>query len=114
MNCRGKESSNADSTNDCCCSVGCVSRQKIKGDDTTGRDDLPLQELLVDGASCDGCVSKIEKALLAVPGAKQISMNLDTGIATVTGTANFRYMVSAIEGAGFHATAKKTKSGMNP
>ncbi|WP_419834298.1 heavy metal translocating P-type ATPase [Endozoicomonas atrinae] len=60
-------------------------------------------ELRVSGLRCAGCVGKVEKALLAVAGVTEASVNLADRTARVAGTAATEELVSAIEGVGFSA-----------
>lgn len=87
----------------CCCAV------KEKTDtDTTERNlqsnDLPLHKLAVVGATCGGCVKKIEQALQSVAGVDDASMNLFAGIAIVSGDAAIPTLIRALEAVGFSAT----------
>jgi len=60
-------------------------------------------ELSIDGMTCASCVSRVEKALKAVPGVKEANVNLATERATVTGTANVAALIAAIDKAGYDA-----------
>ncbi|KQR69353.1 ATPase [Rhizobium sp. Leaf384] len=57
----------------------------------------------VEGMSCASCVARVEKALAAVPGVIEVSVNLATERATVTHAADLAptAMVAAIEAAGY-------------
>lgn len=66
-------------------------------------DDDQIQ-LSVSGATCASCVAAIEKALLSVPGATNAHMNLADNTASVTGTADIKALVRAIESAGYGAS----------
>ncbi|MDA0664432.1 MAG: heavy metal translocating P-type ATPase [Proteobacteria bacterium] len=57
----------------------------------------------VEGMSCAGCVSNVEKALAGVPGVDGVSVNLATGLAEVGGHAASRDLFAAVDGAGYHA-----------
>ncbi len=59
--------------------------------------------LLIDGASCASCVSKIEKALKAVPGVRDASMNLAEHSASVQGRVPLEQLIRAVESAGYQA-----------
>ncbi|WP_257283811.1 heavy metal translocating P-type ATPase [Endozoicomonas sp. SESOKO1] len=60
-------------------------------------------ELRLSGLRCAGCVGKVEKALLAVTGVTEASVNLADRTARVVGTASSDELVSAVENAGFKA-----------
>ncbi|MFA7486697.1 MAG: heavy metal translocating P-type ATPase [Lysobacteraceae bacterium] len=62
-------------------------------------------ELAVEGMSCASCVGRVERALAAVPGVNQSSVNLATGRATVHGVADVDALVKAIASTGYHARA---------
>ncbi|HAU16209.1 MAG: copper-translocating P-type ATPase [Pseudomonadales bacterium] len=61
------------------------------------------RELLIDGAGCASCVSKIEHALQGVPGVGQAHMNFAERVVTVSGEATDAALVAAVEQAGYHA-----------
>jgi len=61
------------------------------------------QTLIVDGAGCASCVSKIERALAAVPGVEHAEMNFADRTVLVTGRATSDALVTAVEGAGYNA-----------
>jgi Cu+-exporting ATPase len=57
----------------------------------------------IDGMTCASCVARVEKALKAVPGVREASVNLATEKASVRGDADPRAILAAIEGAGYGA-----------
>ena len=61
------------------------------------------QTLIVEGAGCASCVSKIEKALAAVPGVERAEMNFADRTVLVTGHAASDALVTAVERAGYNA-----------
>ncbi|UVW30518.1 heavy metal translocating P-type ATPase [Massilia sp. H6] len=67
--------------------------------------DVPAQtiELSVEGMTCASCVGRVERALQAVPGVTQATVNLATERATVRGTASTDALVEAIDKAGYDA-----------
>ncbi|MFW1967039.1 heavy metal translocating P-type ATPase [Acinetobacter guillouiae] len=65
-------------------------------------------ELSIDGMTCASCVSRVEKALKAVPGVKEANVNLATERATITGTANVTALIAAIDKAGYDAKEIQT------
>ncbi|MDR2980688.1 MAG: heavy metal translocating P-type ATPase [Puniceicoccales bacterium] len=59
------------------------------------------QRLHIQGMSCAGCVGRVEKALQAVPGVSEASVNLATEVATVSGSAPWGSLKDAVEKAGY-------------
>ena len=55
--------------------------------------------------SCASCVSRVQKALQAVPGVTQARVNLAERTALVMGSASAQDLVNAVEGAGYGAEA---------
>ena len=60
-------------------------------------------ELAIDGMTCASCVARVEKALKAVPGVTEATVNLATERASVRGTADAQALVAAIASAGYPA-----------
>lgn len=58
-------------------------------------------ELTVEGATCNGCVKSIEKAVSQVAGVETVEFSLETKLAKVNGSADKDDIVDAIEMAGF-------------
>lgn len=76
----------------------------VKAVEDAGYDVHPDRiELIVSGMTCASCVSRVEKALQAVPGVASASVNLATERATVTGTADPAALLKAIDDAGYEA-----------
>ena len=67
-------------------------------------------DLLIDGAKCASCVSKIETALQKVPGVQNASMNLAQRSASIDGNAAPEDLVCAIEQAGYKATVVQSEN----
>ena len=67
--------------------------------------DVPAQtiELTIDGMTCASCVARVERALQAVPGVVQATVNLATERATVRGVAAADALVAVIDKAGYEA-----------
>lgn len=63
------------------------------------------QQLLINGMSCASCVSRVQKALQAVPGVTQARVNLAERTALVMGSAPATELVNAVEQAGYGAEA---------
>lgn len=62
-------------------------------------------DLLINGMTCAGCVGRVERALLAVPGVETASVNLSTERALVTGTAPADALIVAVAATGKNARA---------
>lgn len=58
-------------------------------------------ELKIDGATCNGCVKSIEKALTQVKGVEGVSFSLETKLAQISGDADKEALIEAVEMAGF-------------
>lgn len=73
--------------------------------DGEGRETL---ELMVKGASCAGCIRKIESAMLALPGVADARLNLSTGrlrVAWRAGALSAREITGALGALGYGAAA---------
>lgn len=66
-------------------------------------------ELSIDGMTCASCVGNVERALKAVPGVTDATVNLATERASVRGSADPAALVAAVAGAGY--TAKVSGGG---
>ncbi|KAG0933673.1 hypothetical protein G6F31_016264 [Rhizopus arrhizus] len=69
-------------------------------------------ELAVEGMTCASCVGRVERALRAVPGVSEASVNLATERATVRGVADVGALVAAIDRVGYAAHA--IEAGVQP
>lgn len=67
-------------------------------------------ELLIQGASCASCVSKIESALKSVQGVTAAEMNFAQRTVVVSGSATTTALIDAVEGAGYNAASSDTES----
>ncbi|MBL4671141.1 MAG: copper-translocating P-type ATPase [Arenicella sp.] len=72
------------------------------GDSTPSRN---RHQLLIEGASCASCVSKIEAALEVVHGVTRAEMNLAQRSVSVEGEVDADTLISAVENAGYQATS---------
>lgn len=61
------------------------------------------QELLVEGATCASCVSKIEKTLNALPGVQRAEMNFALRTVSIRSDLDSETLIQAIESAGYNA-----------
>ena len=65
-----------------------------------------MLSLPVEGMTCASCVTRVERALRKVPGVSDVSVNLATEAATVSGTGLVReVLVKAITDAGYDVPA---------
>jgi len=67
---------------------------------------VQTQELIIEGASCASCVSKIEKALKTLDGVIDASMNLAQFTVLVTGNVDESVLINAIETIGYQAKSR--------
>ncbi len=58
----------------------------------------------IEGMTCASCVRRVERALGRVPGVDTVGVNLATEQAAVQGSASLPALLTAVEGAGYHAT----------
>jgi P-type Cu+ transporter len=62
-----------------------------------------LQELIIEGAGCASCVTKIENAVKQVPGVTHAEMNFAQRTVSVSGNADRKALVEAVKKAGYNA-----------
>lgn len=62
--------------------------------------------LTVEGMSCEGCESTVAEALESVDGVTDVAVDHEADSATVEGTAATSDLVSAVEDAGYDASAE--------
>ena len=70
-------------------------------------------ELIIEGAGCASCVTKIESALQAVPGVQKAEMNFALRTVTVAGIVDSASLIGAVENAGYNDKALDTESAEN-
>lgn len=58
-------------------------------------------ELLVQGMSCQHCVQTISVAVKRIPGTKEVRVDLERSLVTVSGTPDGRAVAAAIEDCGY-------------
>jgi P-type Cu+ transporter len=68
------------------------------------------QELIIQGAGCVSCVSKIEAALIKLPGVEHAQMNFVQRTVSVDGCASLESLIKAVENAGYNATSRNEVS----
>ncbi len=64
-------------------------------------------ELQVEGMTCASCVGRVERALQAVPGVAEATVNLATERATITGSAGTEALIAAVDRAGYDARERR-------
>ena len=64
----------------------------------------PALSLAIDGMTCAACVTRVEKALLAVPGVTGAAVNLATKSARVEGAAQPESLIEAVDDIGYGAS----------
>ncbi len=63
-------------------------------------------QLEVKGMSCQHCIKAVTDALDAVAGVSTVeSVNLDTGLAVIQGSASVDSLIAAVKQAGYEARA---------
>ncbi|OFA33223.1 hypothetical protein BAE46_00470 [Glaciecola punicea] len=81
----------------------------MKNHSSTGKDQLE-HRLIVEGASCASCVSKIEKALSNIQGVQSAQMNFAQRTVTVVCNVADASLISSIEIAGYNAKIDTSES----
>ncbi|MEG0769467.1 MAG: heavy metal translocating P-type ATPase [Ruthenibacterium sp.] len=64
---------------------------------------MQKQQYDITGMTCSACSAHVEKAVRAVPGAQDVSVNLLTNRMTMAGTANPETVIAAVQRAGYGA-----------
>lgn len=67
-----------------------------------------ITELEIEGMTCASCVGRVERALKAVPGVSDATVNLASERATVRGMASVESLVTAIKTVGYEAWESST------
>jgi Cu+-exporting ATPase len=76
---------------------------------STGNETIE-HELIIDGASCASCVSKIEKALLSVSGVQSAQMNFAQRTVQIKTNVEVTKLIQAVEKAGYNAKVSTSES----
>lgn len=77
---------------------------------TNNLDNYNTQELIIDGASCGSCVSKIETALKSIEGVDNAEMNFALRTVSVTGKVADDILIKTIEAIGYNAKSANEAS----
>lgn len=65
---------------------------------------MPATVLLrIEGMKCAGCANAVRDALAQVPGVVEVSVDVSSGEATVTGSASSGALTEALQAAGYGA-----------
>ncbi|HEU0229578.1 MAG TPA: heavy metal translocating P-type ATPase, partial [Burkholderiaceae bacterium] len=75
---------------------------------TSNKHDAATLELAVEGMTCASCVGRVERALRAVPGVSDASVNLASERATIHGVASTETLIAAVDKVGYGARAIDT------
>lgn len=89
--------------------VKTASRSETMEATSTGNEMIE-HELIIDGASCASCVSKIEKALLSVSGVQSAEMNFAQRTVQVKTNVDVTTLIQAVEKAGYNAKVSTSES----
>ncbi len=79
-----------------------------KPSDRTGKQNS--QELIIEGAGCASCVSKIETALKRIDGVDSAEMNFALRTVSVAGKVDAKVLIKAIENIGYNAKSASDTS----
>ena len=65
-----------------------------------------VTHLVVEGMMCPNCVRHVDRGIRSVPGVRLVSVDLETGGATVTHSEDVTYeeLIKAVEQEGYKAT----------
>ena len=66
--------------------------------------ETPAISLAIDGMTCAACVTRVEKALLSVPGVTAASVNLATKSARIEGVTEPEHLIEAVDDIGMMRT----------
>jgi Cu+-exporting ATPase len=89
--------------------VKTASRSETLEATSTGNDMIE-HELIINGASCASCVSKIEKALLSVSGVNSAQMNFAQRTVQVKTNVDVTKLIQTLEQAGYDAKVSTSES----
>lgn len=70
-----------------------------------------MKKYIITGMSCAACSARVEKAVSAIEGVSECSVNLLTNSMTVEGGANDNEIISAVEAAGYGACVESRDEG---
>lgn len=57
----------------------------------------------INGMSCRGCVDTVEAAIRSIKGVESVEVDLETGMAIITGDVSSDVVMAAIDSAGYNA-----------
>lgn len=64
-------------------------------------------QLNVSGMTCGHCQKTVKEALERVPGVEKAAVDLESGVATIDGSADAQVLVKAVEDEGYGATLRQ-------
>ncbi|WP_340677811.1 cation transporter, partial [Paraglaciecola sp.] len=81
-----------------------------KGTKSSKQPTAKSTELIIEGASCASCVSKIETSLKALDGVTDANMNFAQRTVLVEGNVDEKLLIQTIEKAGYNAKGRSDAS----
>jgi Cu+-exporting ATPase len=87
-----------------------ASSGKTKGTKSSKQPTVKSTELIIEGASCASCVSKIETSLKAIDGVTDANMNFAQRTVLVEGNVDEKLLIKTIEKAGYNAKGRSDAS----
>ena len=73
-----------------------------------------MQHFTITGMRCAACSARVEKAVSALAGVEQCTVNLLTGSAAVSGPVEAAAVIAAVEAAGYHAALRGQQAQPRP
>jgi copper chaperone CopZ len=67
-------------------------------------------ELQVEAMTCESCIKHVSAALMPLNGVQSVQVDLQTGRVRVTGAADSKALVAALDDAGYPAKVAKAAS----
>ncbi len=69
--------------------------------------ELGNTELMISGMTCNHCQKAVTQALEGVPGVREVSVDLSSGLARVRGEAEPQALLDAVEEEGYRAALRQ-------
>ncbi|AWN23782.1 heavy metal transport/detoxification protein [Deinococcus irradiatisoli] len=73
----------------------------------TSGPELDLTELSVSGMTCQHCQKAVTQALEGVPGVREVSVDLSSGLARVRGEAEPQALLNAVQEEGYQVALRQ-------
>ncbi len=64
-----------------------------------------MKKLTITGMTCEHCQKAVKEALESVPGSQHVTVDLQSGLATVDGEADLTRLIAAVEEEGYQAAS---------